>query len=164
MKPIARAALTMLALAATATPAFGQAADLDAVEREVAAFIGVSAADAGNAFVPIDRRLRLAACANDLELQWYGSRRDSVQVRCPTPGSWKLYVRTLGADSATQEAASVKRGDEVTVTLGGKGFSVSQSAEALEGGAVGEWIRVKVQKGTELRARVLRPGAVGVQM
>lgn len=158
----------MVALALNATPVAAQTratVDLDAVEREVAAFIGVPAQEAGSAFSPIDRRLRLAACPRELDLQWYGSRRDTVQVRCPLPGSWKLYVRAYGSGPAQAKAQTlVKRGDEVTVTLAGSGFSVSRSAEALENGAEGEWIRIRVEKGSELRAKVLRPGAVALSL
>jgi len=114
--------------------------------------------------IPVDRRLRLAACASPLDMAWQGARRDTVLVRCPQAGGWKLYVRML-ASGATQAAAPViMRGDAVTVTLRGPGFSVSQSGEAMDGGAVGEWVRVRVGKDSEMRAQVLRPGTVGMNL
>ncbi|MDD3800077.1 MAG: flagella basal body P-ring formation protein FlgA [Novosphingobium sp.] len=155
-----------LALAACcATPAYAQGfEDPAAIDRQVASFLGVDPMQAGGAFVPVDRRLRLNACAAPLDLSWYGTRRDSVLVQCPQRGGWKIYVRVLGASAGPVAAPAVERGDAVTVTLRGPGFSVSQSAEALEGGAVGEWIRVRVGKTGEMQAQVLRPGAVGMDL
>jgi hypothetical protein len=33
--------------------------------------------------MPVDRRLRLAACTAPLALGWYGARRDMVEVALP---------------------------------------------------------------------------------
>jgi flagella basal body P-ring formation protein FlgA len=41
----------------------------------------------------------------------------------------------------------------------GRGFSVQQQGEAMESGAVGEWIFVRTARKAEaLRARIERPG------
>ena len=41
----------------------------------------------------------------------------------------------------------------------GRGFSVQQPGEAMEGGAVGDWIFVRTARKAEpLRARIERPG------
>ena len=157
-----------LALATIAAPAFAQGfANPVAIDQEVAAFLGVSPADAGKAFIPVDRRLKLADCAAPLAIDWPGTRRDSVLVQCPLAGGWKLYVRTMGQAAAGGSVATgpvIKRGDVVTVTVKAHGFSVSQEGQALEGGAVGDWIRIRVGKDREMQAQVLRPGAALVTM
>ncbi len=161
---LAYAALA-LTTAFAGTPAQAQFfEDLDAVEYQVAAFLGVSPAAAGSAFMPVDRRLRLSACPAPLAISWYGTRQQSVLVQCPQPGGWKIYVRTMGNSMAPVAMPVIKRGDAVTVTLRGPGFSISQSAEALEQGAVGEWVRIRVGKDSEMRAEVLRPGTVGMNL
>jgi flagellar basal body P-ring formation protein FlgA len=148
-----------IAFAALAAPANAQTfADPAAIDAEVAAFLGVPSADA--AFIPVDRRLRLATCVQPLSIGWQGTRRDSVVVQCPLQGGWKLYVRTLGQSAVQAAAPVVKRGDRVTVTVKARGFSVSQEGQAVEAGAVGDWIRVKVGKDKEMQGQVSRPGAV----
>lgn len=155
----------ILALAACATPAGAQGfADLSAIDREVAMFIGVNPDAPGGAFAPVDRRLKLTACDRPLNLAWHGNRRGTVLVQCPVPGGWKLYVPVYAGNAGPVAQPVISRGDAVSVTLSGPGFSVSQSAEALEGGAVGEWIRVRLGRNTELRGKVLRPGAVGMDL
>lgn len=162
-----RLTLALAALAAGTTPAMAQPfADLDAIDRQVAAFIGVNPAQAAGAFAPVDRRLRLNACARPLSLAWNGNRRETVLVQCPVAGGWKLYVPIFMASAGIAITAPpvVMKGDAVTVTVKGQGFSVSQSGEALDAGAIGEWIRVKVGKDGEVRAQILRPGAVGMDL
>ncbi|OYW44832.1 MAG: hypothetical protein B7Z08_02035 [Sphingomonadales bacterium 32-68-7] len=155
-----RSTCLAFALAALAVPAAAQSfADPRLIDLELAAFLGVAPSEAGRAFTPVDRRLRLEPCAQPLALGWQGARRDSVLVQCP--GGWRLYVRVAGQPAAAQASAPmIKRGDAVTVTVRGGGFSVSQSGQALENGASGDWVRIRVGKDTELRAQVLRPGAV----
>ena len=157
----------MVGLVLWATPAIAQTtADLDAVDRAVAQFTGAAQGQPGGAAMPVDRRLRLAPCRVPLALGWHGQRRESVEVLCPAPGGWKLYVPIAGAGPAAAAPNAVSRGDAVSVTVIGDGFAVSQAGEALEGGAVGSWIRVRTQSpgAPVLRARVLRPGAVGIDL
>lgn len=155
--------LMALALAGASAPAMAQQgfADPAEIDREVAAFLGVPANSAGAAFIPVDRRLRLASCARSLALDWQGTRRDSVLVQCP--GVWKIYVRTAGQAGAAVVDA-VKRGQPVSVSVRGTGFTVSQSAQALEAGAVGDWVRIRIGKDNEVQARVTRPGAVSIDL
>lgn len=154
----------LVALAALSVPAQAQTfLDPSTIDMEVAAFLGVPASDAGSAFIPVDRRLKLASCAAPLAVDWPGTRRDSVLVQCPQAGGWKLYVRTIGQTATAQAPAAapvIKRGDVVTVTVKARGFTVSQEGQAMEAGAVGAWVRVKVGKDKEIQAQVLRPGAV----
>ena len=164
--------LIVLAAALGATPALAQSfADLAAVDNAVAAFAGAPQGSPGGPARPIDRRLRLARCSTELALAWYGARRDTVEVRCPVPGGWKLYVPLSGGGSGQQSAAPViMRGDAVTISVSGDGFAVSQPGEALENGAVGTWIKVRgpasaqAQTAPVMRARVLRPGVVGMEL
>lgn len=152
----------VLPLALLAAPAHaGPLADLAMIDQAVTAFAGAPAA-------PVDRRLRLAACAAPLSLAWHGMRRDSVRVECPVAGGWRLFVPLLAGTGLSGEHAApvVTRGDAVSITVSGGGFAVSQPGEALEGGPVGAWIRVRTlnPKAQPLRARVIRPGVVGMDL
>ncbi|MBS0481430.1 MAG: flagella basal body P-ring formation protein FlgA [Proteobacteria bacterium] len=145
-------------------PAIAQPlADLAAIDRAVADF-------AGQAGVPVDRRLRLAACARPLALRWYGTRQDTVEIGCPAPGGWKLFVSLGGAQTAQQTGQqtgpAVMRGDAVTIIAGDGSFTVSQPGEALESAAIGAWVKVRPASGgaAPLRARVIRPGLVGIEL
>lgn len=151
---------TPLLLAALASPALAQGfADLDEVDRQVSAFVGQPAP-------PVDRRLRLARCTAPLALDWYGSVRQAVQVRCPGAGGWTLYVTMPAAAAGAAAPPLIQRGDSVTIQVGGEGWAVSQPGEALEPGAAGTWIKVRgvAPKAPVLRGRVLRPGLVGVDL
>ncbi|MBF9151979.1 flagella basal body P-ring formation protein FlgA [Novosphingobium jiangmenense] len=152
---------------APAAPASAQSSpfhDLVAIDRAVTAFTGAGIGEPGGATLPVDRRLRLAACRSPLSLDWQGSRQDTVLVQCPDAGGWRLFVATSG--SARQMAAAppaIARGEAVTISVAGDGFSVAQSGEAMESGAVGAWIRVRTSaRATPLRARIERPGLVVV--
>jgi flagella basal body P-ring formation protein FlgA len=59
----------------------------------------------------------------------------------------------------------VARGEGVTITVAGDGFSVSQPGEAMDAGAIGAWIRVRTNaKADPVRARIVRPGLVELPM
>lgn len=152
-------------LAATSVAAQTGFADLAAIDRAVAEFTGKPQGAPGGATVPVDRRLRLAPCTVPLELDWHGTRRDSVEVRCPVAGGWRLFVPLAGGGAATG-APLVARGDTVTITVSAEGFAVSQPGEALEAGAQGAWIKVRGlgANAPVRRARVLRPGQVGIDL
>ena len=133
-----------------------------AIDREIAVFTGQPLGAPGGAARPIDRRLRLAACIAPLALSWHGDDHASVLVQCPDPGGWRLYAAIAApARQISAAAPVVERGQVVTVAVTGDNFAVSQSAEALESGPVGAWIRVRVgPKGDPLQAQVVRPGLV----
>ena len=159
--------LVIASLVQGASPALAQTtADLDAVDRAVAQFTGVPLGQPGGAAMPIDRRLRLTPCRVPLALAWHGLRRESVEVQCPMPGGWRLYVPLAGAGPAAMQSDAITRGDAVTVTVMGQGFAVSQNGEALESGPVGAWIKIRTggSGAPVLRARVQRPGAVGIDL
>jgi len=163
---------TKLAVAATvllgaAAPGLAAGfADPAAIDRAVAQFTGAEIGTPGGARLPVDRRLRLAPCAAGIALEWYGRGRDTVLVRCPDQGGWRIFV-PLGAGASQQGGADVvSRGDMVTIAVRGSGFTLSRQGEALEAGSVGEWIRVKPadKRSEPLRAQVMRPGVVGMEL
>lgn len=156
--------LLPLVLVAAAPSAKAESfADLAGIDAAVAQFAGAAIGQPGGATLPVDRRLRLAACRQPLALGWNGARRDAVVVSCPDAGSWRIFVPLLVAAPAAASAPAVARGEAVTIEASGEGFSVSHPGEALEAGAVGAWIRVRpAGKGEPLRARVIRPGLVSL--
>jgi flagella basal body P-ring formation protein FlgA len=148
--------------------AAGAFADLIEIDREVADFTGKSIGQTGGAMMPVDRRLRLNACMTPLALSWRTNQHDAVLVQCPDPGSWRIFVPVRAAANAP---AAIVRGESVKIAVVGDGFSVSQTGEALEGGAVGDWIRVRTlrsgsnnSQAEAVRARIVRPGEVEVQV
>lgn len=137
--------------------------DPGAIDRDVANFTGQPIGAPGGAVRPIDRRLRLNACAAPLAMSWRGDGRTSILVECPDAGGWHVFVALAAGARQSVAGPVIERGQSVTVALTGDGFSVSQPAEALENGALGAWIRVRtVAKGEPLQARVVRPGFVEV--
>ena len=137
-------------------------ADPAAIDRAVEAFTGAAIGAPGGARTPADPRLQLAACGGALAVSWHTPARTAVQVECPGPANWRIFVainRDAGAPGAAKPAPAVKRGDALTVMVRGRGFSVQQPAEAMESGAVGDWIFVRTSRKAEaLRARIARPG------
>jgi flagella basal body P-ring formation protein FlgA len=159
-----------LALIATlaATPALAQSAhaDLNAIDSAIAQFTGLPQGAPGGAAMPVDRRLRLNPCRVPLALGWYGARRDTVEVSCPVAGGWRLYVPLAVTTQATASSPTVIKGDSVTITVASEGFAVSQPGEAMESGPQGAWIKVRGLGAAApvLRARVIRPGQVGIDL
>lgn len=142
-------------------------ADLGAIDLAVTQFTGAAIGEPGGAMQPVDRRLRLAACASAPSLSWRSERRDAVVVTCGDPGGWRLYVPVRATPN---EAAlpAVNRGDAVIVSVAGEGFAVSQPGEALDAAPVGGWVRVKLAntgpRGQAMRAQVVRPGLVEIPL
>ncbi|TCM18884.1 flagella basal body P-ring formation protein FlgA [Novosphingobium sp. PhB165] len=163
--------LALLVLAAAASGSF---ADLDAIDRQVAAFTGAGTGEIGGALTPVDRRLRLSPCLSGLALSWRGTGQDSVVVQCGDAGGWRLFVpvrRPAALAEAASAAPVIKRGDAVAIAVSGEGFTVTQPGMALEGGAEGDWIRVRPLSGAgvstrtqELRAQIVSPGTVALPL
>ncbi len=134
------------------------------IDRAVADFTGAAIGAPGGARVASDRRLQLAACNGPLAVSWHTAARTAVQVECPGPSAWRIFVAISpvagsGPAAAAAAAPAVKRGDAITIMVRGRGFSVQQPGEALEAGAVGDWIDVRTaRKAQPLRARIERPG------
>lgn len=137
-------------------------ADPAAIDRAVEAFTGAATGAPGGARMPADPRLQLAPCGGALAVGWHTPARTAVQVECPGPASWRIFVAinpAAGAPGAARAVPAIKRGDALTVMVRGRGFSVQQPAEAMESGAVGDWIFVRTSRKAEaLRARIARPG------
>lgn len=158
-----------LLLAALALPVSVQAqplTDLAALDRAVEQFTGAAIGQPGGANQLVDRRLHLARCDAPPALSWYGTGRDTVLIRCPDAGSWRIFVPLTVAPSSATAQPAVLRGEAVTIAVEGDGFSVAQAGEALDAGAVGSWIRVRGANSTAqpFRARIVRPGLVALDL
>jgi flagella basal body P-ring formation protein FlgA len=155
-------ALTMLLPLCDSPAQASRFTDPAMIDRAVAAFTGAEPGTPGGARLPADRRLRLAACAAPLAVAWHGPARTAVSVECAGPQSWRIFVAVDGGGAAAPGRAvspAVKRGDALTIMVRGRGFSVQQAGEAIEGGMVGDWIFVRTARKAEpLRARIERPG------
>lgn len=130
------------------------------IDRAVTAFTGAAIGQPGGPRQPADRRLRLAPCAQPLTVGWHSPSRNAVAVECAGPEAWRVFVAIDNSALREQpQAAAIKRGDALTIVVRGRGFSVQQQGEAMENGAVGEWIFVRTSRKSEpLRARIERPG------
>lgn len=160
-------AAILAAALGTAVPALAAGFhDLASIDREVARFTGAPQGTEGGARLPVDRRLKLAQCPMPLALEWYGNANSTVLVRCPVAGGWRLFVPVTAGQAAAKAEPVIARGEAVSIAVQGSGFTVSRQGEALEGGAVGEWIRVRPagEKRNTIRARVIQPGRVGVEL
>lgn len=133
-----------------------------AIDRAVAAFTGAGIGQPGGARTAADPRLQLAPCAGPLATSWHTPARTAVQVECRGPIAWRIFVAVTPHTSTPAGArapAAVKRGDAITISVRGSGFSVQQPGEAMEAGAIGDWITVRTSRKAEaLRARIERPG------
>jgi flagella basal body P-ring formation protein FlgA len=162
----------LLLLAATsagaAVPGFQ---DLDALDRKVAISLGADIGAPGGAANPIDRRLRLAPCADALVEPPVGG---AATVRCPSLG-WRLRVPLvrggggIAASAASPVAARVRaepvvrRGDPVEMQVATGGFTVSLQAIAEQDGAPGDRIRVRADsKSAPRMAEVVDAGQVRI--
>ena len=143
------------------------------IDRAVTAFTGAPIGEVGGARSPADARLRLAACATPLTTSWHGRTKAAVKVECQQTRSgaapWRIFVATRREDQTPASAAPfavsrpaqpiIKRGDPITVVVRGRGFTVQQSGEAMENGAIGDWIGVRTARQSDpVRARIERPG------
>jgi flagella basal body P-ring formation protein FlgA len=165
MRLPAKFAITMalMTIPAIGSAQSGGAADLSEIDREVARFTGASIGMPGGARTPVDRRMRLARCAAPVQLSPYGIRQDTVLVQCP--GGWRIFVPLTRGQDAGARADLISRGDQVSIILEGRGFSITQAGEAMEAGGEGDWIRVKPPgTGDPIRAKVTSPGRVTIPL
>lgn len=78
-------------------------------------------------------------------------------------------ARPLRADTTLQthflrRPVLVARGDRVTVTARGPGFSVSRDVKALDNGSLGDEIRLATDTGEQLKATVTGPNQLKVRL
>lgn len=158
-------------IAAAVATAVGGFADLEAIDRQVAGFTGAPVGAVGGATTPVDRRLRLQHCRSGLALSWRTAMHDSVVVQCGDANGWRIFVpvRQAAPVAAAQVPNAINRGDAIAIAITGEGFSVSQPGEALDSGAVGDWIRVRPasaarSRAEPMRGRIERPGLVALPM
>lgn len=132
--------------------------DLAELDARVSASVGPNAVA-----VPIDRRIKLAKCGTAPEISALAN--GSVAIRCPDQG-WRLAVTVNGMPGQTAAAATevlVRRGDTIEVLAQGAGFSVSSTGVAMDEGATGRSIRVKMPTSSApISAVVLRAGVVAI--
>lgn len=132
--------LLSIIIMATSVPAVASSPyqDLDALDARVAAALPQGAGP-----VPIDRRIKLAACPQEPDIS--GPLAGAVSVRCPSLG-WRLRVAVNGASAPSGASVQpvVHRGDAVELVSRGAGYSVTSVGTALEEGPAGGSIRVKI--------------------
>ncbi len=169
LRPLLAAVCPALTLS-MAQPVASQAfADPVAIDRAVEDFTGRRTGEMGGALHPVDRRLRLAPCPVALTAGWHGEPGRSVVVRCPAGTGWRVFV-AVAAGSSASGAPAVARGEAVAIVIHGQGFTLSRKGEALESGAIGQWIRVrplsgdKANRSEPVRMQVMTPGTVGMDL
>lgn len=155
-----RPAIALLLVSALPAMAHAQAVeDLDRLDSRIQVFTGAAPGQPGGALTPIDRRLRLTACPEPASIEWSGS--NALAIRCAAIG-WRLRVGLASASGPQAKAElNVHRGDSVEVSVEGEQFDVTTTGIALDDGAKGQSIRVKLGgSGTQSSATVTGPGTV----
>ena len=79
-----------------------------------------------------------------------------------------VTTRTLRAGTTLQSYQLrrqdlVKRGQTVSVIARGEGFQVRREAQAMDNGAMGEQVRLRIANGELLQARVVGPKRLSVE-
>lgn len=141
--------------------------DPQAIDQAVSAFVGGTPGTKAAGIRPVDRRLRLKPCHSPFTLSWHNGARHTVQVRCPDPDGWRLFVPVAGipARAASDSAPVIGKGDPVTIRINGRGFTVTTTGEALEAGPAEGWVRIRAFGAkTQLRGQVVAPGVVAVPL
>lgn len=165
IRTLSLAALLLFAAPLEAQQAVTDPAQLD---RLVERFTGVPQGQSGGARERVDPRLRLRTCSADPQAGWHGAPGRTVVLACPEPGGWRVYVNLIpigGPASSPTQKPAVKRGDSLTVSVTGRGFAIRRPAEALESGALGDWIAVRTATGSEpVRARIVQPGLAEIPL
>jgi flagella basal body P-ring formation protein FlgA len=132
--------------------------DLDALDARIASTLPSSGTP-----VPIDRRIRLAQCPEEPEISPLSGQ--AIAVRCPALG-WRIRV-AVSSDAQTSGSPAdilVRRGDLVDLVVRGAGFSASAPGTALDEGAAGKTVRVKIPTSpVPVSAVVVRAGVVAIQ-
>ena len=166
-----RFALPVLALAAP-LPALAQGFEnLEMLDNRVAAALGANIGEPGGATTAIDRRLRLQACPQPVEVGEPIS--GALAVRC-TPLGWRIRVSIVPSSQTRQvaNAAQVRqeraepvihRGDQIELVAIAAGFTVSTLATADQDGAPGDRIRVRTERrSAPVIGQVLEDGRVAL--
>lgn len=125
--------------------------DLGQIDALIASALGAEAGAPGGAVAPIDRRLRLAACAEQVVVD--PPVLGAVAVRCGASG-WRIRVAVAAANGPARGVSvpqarevvepTVRRGDQIEAVVTGRGFAVSTSGVAEQDGGAGDRIRVRL--------------------
>ena len=157
--------------AALAAPAAAQSFEnLELLDSRIAAALGAGIGEPGGAASPVDRRLRLAACPQPVEIA--EPAMGAVTVRCQ-PLGWRIRVPLVSGGQASAQAAAapaaaraapiIRRGDQVELVAISNGFTVSTLAVADQDGAPGDRIRVRTEHRTApFIGQVLADGRVAL--
>lgn len=163
--------LLSLALAAASPAAAQDFQSTPVLDAVVAQFTGKALGEQGGARAPVDKRLKLQACAAP-QLEWRSEAKDAVVIRCMAP-AWKLYVpvnavpQPKAAPVVVAQAPAVpvraepviRRGDPITVEAGSPGFSITRDGVAMGDAAPGARLLVKVdEKKAPIQAVALESG------
>jgi flagellar basal body P-ring formation protein FlgA len=149
-----------LMLAAAAIPAVADAQSFQ-TNDDIDAQIAAALASGGLNALPVDRRLKMAACPERLQIA--PPVRRTVAVHCVSLG-WRIYA--LVDDKSVRDPAMpiiIKRGDPVTVDFVAPGFSVTADGVSENDARIGERVRVRVsQKSGPVVGDAIDVGAVRV--
>jgi flagella basal body P-ring formation protein FlgA len=166
------AMLSILLAGAAPNAAGGGFQSTELLDRMVEQFAGAPIGMEGGARAAVDKRLKLAPCA-DPQLSWRSAAEDAVVIRCQGPQQWRLFVpvialpRPVAAAAPTRMATPavvkpdlvIKRGDPVTVEAGAAGFSISREGIAASDAAAGTRVSIKVDdKRPPIAAIAVSPG------
>jgi flagella basal body P-ring formation protein FlgA len=173
MVPIFRRFALPFAMLALPLPAVAQGFEnLEMLDNRVAAALGANIGEPGGATTPIDRRLRLQACPQPVDIA--EPIAGAIAVRC-VPLGWRIRVSLVPSAETRQVAANapahpqarpepvVRRGDQIELVAMTSSFSVSTMAVAEQDGAPGDRIRVRTERrAAPVIGQVLSDGRVAL--
>lgn len=168
LTPITILIALLLSPAVRAQNALPPAQDIGELEQLIVTRLGADIGQPGGPMVPIDRRMRLAACPTGIEID--PQAIGAITVRCTTAG-WRLRVPLTRPTTVTAASSSsglaqpakadVRRGDPVELVAQGKAFRVSIDGTAMEDAYIGSRVRVSTgTRGQTLFAEVVDVGKV----
>lgn len=156
-RPARKETMMLLSLAlAAAAPAAQDFQSTQVLDAIVAQFTGKPVGEQGGARAPVDKRLKLQACAAP-QLEWHGAAKDAVVVRCMAP-AWRIFVPVNAVPQPKAEpvaaapavpvraAPVIRRGDPITVEAGAPGFSITRDGIAMSDAAPGARLLVRVDE------------------
>jgi flagella basal body P-ring formation protein FlgA len=173
MVPIFRRIALLVLLLIAPRPALAQSFEnLEMLDNRVAAALGANIGEPGGATTAIDRRLRLQACPQPVEVG--EPIAGAVAVRC-VPLGWRIRVSIVSSGESRRAASAaapvrqeraepvIRRGDQVELVAIAAGFTVSTLATADQDGAPGDRIRVRTERRTApVIGQVLSDGRVAL--
>ena len=96
------------------------------------------------------------------------SRLPSSAINSANDAIGKMSKMRLRAGTAVLQQhlttpSVVKRGEQVTIETGGKGFKISRQGEAVESGGIGDIIHIRISKKETLTATITGPGRTSLK-